>query len=313
MKAQTSYLGIDTGKHQLHLATPDRLIAPFSNTPAGHRQLINAIAAYPDPLTAIEASGGYERAVTQALQDQGLPVAVVAPGCVRHFAKSAKVLAKTDAIDAAVIARYAQAHQPRPTQPTPEHVQKLRALRDRRDQLVEDRVREENRLEACGDKTIARQLRASIKRLNGQIDKLDQQIGQHIEQTPPLKEKARVMSEQKGVGTQTAATLLACVPELGTLNRQQAAALVGVAPHPRESGTWQGKRRIFGGRAQARKALYMAAKSAARFCPVLAPFYKKLRAAGKPYNVALIAVARKLLIHLNTQLRTLANTPAATT
>jgi transposase len=305
MKANPSYLGIDTGKKHLHLGTPDTCIAVFDNNPKGRQQLIQRLQTLTPQLIAIEASGGYERSVVHAMQDAQLPVAVVAPGCVRHFAQSAKVLAKTDAIDARVIAQYARAHRPKPTDKTPESARKLRALRDRREQLVQDRVREDNRLEACADPTIAKQLRASIKRLNREADKIDHRIAEHIRRDQQLNAKAQAITQVKGVGEQTAATLLACLPELGTLNRQQAAALVGVAPHPRESGNHKGKRRIFGGRAAVRKALYMAAKSAARFCPVISVFYQRLREAGKPYNVALIACARKILIHLNTIIRNL--------
>ena len=318
MKATPSYLGLDTGKKHLHLGSTQRCLKVFDNTPAGHRRLIQRLATLKPTCIAIEASGGYERAVVEALQDADLPVAVVAPGCVRHFAKSAKVLAKTDAIDATLIARYAEAHKPQPTPRLSESARKLRALRDRRQQVVEDRppgVREENRLEACADRQIVRQLKASIKRLREQQEKLDEMIRKHIHADEKLHAKAAAMTAVKGVGEQTANTLLACLPELGTLNRQQAAALVGVAPHAQESGSWKGKRRVYGGRAQVRRALYLAAKSAARFCPVMSVFYQRLRAAGKPYNVALIAVARKMLVYLNTLIRTLnhpTTTPAAT-
>lgn len=311
MKATTSYLGIDTGKNHLHLGSTQRCLAVFDNTPAGHRQLLKRIVKLAPICIAIEASGGYERMVVEALQDAELPVAVVAPSCVRHFAKSAKVLAKTDAIDAAVIARYAQAHRPEPTPKTPESTRKLRALRDRREQIVEDRVREENRLEACADRQIARQLRASIKRLNAQEKKLDESIQQHIQADDHLRAKAKTLTAVKGVGPQTAATVLAHLPELGRLNRQQAAALIGVAPHARESGTWKGKRHVFGGRSAVRKALYLAARSASQHCPVMSVFYKRLRNAGKAYKVAIIAVARKILIHLNTLIRQLDQSNAA--
>ena len=180
-------------------------------------------------------------------------------------------------------------------------------MRDRRQQVSEDRFREENRLEACAHREVIKQLKASIKRLKAQEKKLDTLIQKHIHADEKLHAKARRHDRGQGVGEQTANTLLACLPELGTLNRQQAAALVGVATHPRESGAWNGKRRVYGGRAQVRRALYLAAKSAARFCPVMSVFYRRLRAAGKPYNVALIAVARKILIHLNTLIRNLEN------
>lgn len=305
MKATTSYLGVDTGKKYLHLGTPERCLAVFDNTPAGHRKLLQRITTLEPACIAIEASGGYERMLVEALQDAGQPVAVVGPGCVRHFAKSAKVLAKTDAIDAAVIARYAQAHRPGPSPKTPEPTRKLRALRDRREQVVEDRVREENRLEACADRQITRQLRASIRRLQAQEKRLDESIRQHIQADEQLRHKAEALTAVKGVGAQTAATVLAHLPELGRLNRQQAAALIGVAPHARESGAWKGKRHIFGGRAAVRKALYLAARSAACHCPVMSVFYKRLRDTGKAYKVAIIAVARKILIHLNSLIRQL--------
>ncbi len=300
MKARTSYLGIDTGKKDLHLGSTDRCLQRLDNTAAGHRALVKRLAAMQPKCIAIEASGGYERPVVEALQDADLPVAVVQPGCVRHFAKSAKVLAKTDTIDAVVIARFAQAHQPQPTAPTPESVRKIRALRDRREQIVQDRVREQNRLETCADSQIAKDIRRSIRRLEAQEKKLDQQIAQHIKDDEQMNAKAKAMTAVTGVAQKTASTLLAHMPELGTMGRQPITALAGLAPHPQESGRWKGKRRIHGGRAAVRKALYMAAQSAAQHCPVLSPFYKRLRAAGKPYKVAIIACARKILIQLNT-------------
>lgn len=312
MKEAQSYIGIDTGKKELHLGTTQRCLKVFDNTIAGHKQLIERVRTLKPTLVAIEASGGYEHAIVDAMQDADLPIAVVPPGCVRYFAKSAKVLAKTDAIDATIIARYAQAHQISPTPKTPESTRKLRALRDRRQQIVQDRVREENRLETCADREIVRQLRASIKRLNAHEKKLDERIQKFVKADEQLSAKTAIMTAVTGVGVQTATTVLAYLPELGSLNRQQAAALVGIAPHPRESGSWKGKRRIFGGRAAVRKALYMAAKSAARFCPVIREFYQRLREAGKPYNLALIACARKILVHLNTLIRKFDQTHAAT-
>jgi transposase len=300
MKAHASYLGIDTGKKDLHLGDTARCLQRFDNTAAGRRELVKRLRDMRPKLIAIEASGGYERPVVEALQDAGLPVAVVQPGCVRHFARSGKVLAKTDPIDAVVIARFAEAHRPEPTGKTPESVRKIRALRDRREQIVEDRVREQNRLETCPDRDMAKHIRRNIRRLTTQQQQLDQQIEQLIKDDEQLNAKAKVMTAVKGVGDKTASTLLAHMPELGTMGRQPIAALAGLAPHPQESGRWKGKRRIYGGRAPVRKALYMAAKSAAQHCPVLSVFYQRLRAAGKPYNVALIACARKILIHLNT-------------
>ena len=310
MKANTSYLGIDTGKHELFLGSPDKFIAKFDNTPGpsgGHRKLIERIRKYQPhhdhTLIAIEATGGYERPIVEALQDAGLPVAIVAPNCVRHYAKSAKVLAKTDKLDSVMIARYAQAHDPRPTPKTPESARKIRALADRRQQIVQDRVREQNRMETCSDPDMIEHLQESIQRLILQEKDLDKRIKAAIQNDEQLQAKAKVLRPVIGVGDQTITSLLANVPELGTLSREQAAALIGLAPHPQDSSTKNGKRRIFGGRAQVRKTLYMAAKTAAQHCPVLKAFYQRLKQQGKPHNVALIAVARKLIVHLNTKMK----------
>lgn len=309
----TAYLGIDVAKKDFCLATSQKSLRVLANTNEGFHTLIELLKKYDQPHVILEASGGYERALTDALHDAGITVSVVQPGCVRHFAKSLKVLAKTDAIDATVLARFGEATHPQPTEKTPPATRRLRALADRRTQLVEDRVREKNRHGICPDRAIATEIRRRIKQLTTLIEKLDQQVQELIAEEEDLLTKATVLQTATGVGTQTACILLAHFPELGTLSRQAVAAIAGVAPHPQESGKWVGKRRIYGGRKVVRKALYMAAKSAAQHCPHLAPFYKKLRAANKPYNVALIAVARKLLVRLNTLLKNLKNqTPNAT-
>ena len=311
----TVYLGIDVAKKDFTFATSQKSLGVWANTPEGFQQLITRIRKqWEQPHVCLEASGGYERALTEALQDAGITVSVVQPGCVRHFAKSLKVLAKTDAIDATVIARFGEATHPVPSEKTDPATRRLRALADRRTQLVEDRVREKNRLETCPDKLIVTSIKRHIKQLIAAIEKLDEQVNSLIAEDADLTAKSTTLQTAKGVGTQTAAVLLAHFPELGTLSREATAAIAGLAPHPQESGTWTGKRRITGGRAVVRKALDMAAKSAARHCPHLAPFFKRLREDGKkPYKVALIAVARKLLIRLNTLLKELKiQTPNAT-
>lgn len=303
MKTNTVYLGIDVSKATLHLARPEKFLKKFNNNPEGHRLLIDYIAELAPKGIVLEASGGYERMATEAMQDAGLAVTVAQPACVRYFAKSIKVLAKTDEIDAKVIARFGVATQPAPTPKTPENSRKIRGLSDRRQQIIEDRVRETNRLEACADVEIAKTIRASIDHLEQTERVIDIQIKDLIEANAELRQKAAVMMQQKGIGQKTATTLLAHFNELGSLTRQQVAALAGMAPHPQESGKWNGKRRIYGGRAATRKAMYMAAKSAARWCPVISVFYKRLRENGKPYSVAIIACARKMLIRLNTLLK----------
>ena len=303
MKTTPVYLGIDVSKRTLHLATPEKFVGEFANLPGGHQQLITRLRDFHPAVIVLEASGGYERLVAEALQDAGMQVAVVQPACVRYFAKSLKVLAKTDRIDARIIARFGEATEPALTPQTPENRRKLRALSDRRQQIVEDRVREVSRLEACADHDIAAVIRQSIDHLKATEIQLDQQIEQLIQTDEEFQARAQIMQSNTGIGQKTTNVLLAHFPELGSLTRGQVAALAGLAPHARESGSWSGKRRIYGGRAAVRRALYMAAKTAARYCPVIREFYQRLREGGKPYNVALIACARKMLIHLNTQLK----------
>ena len=214
---------------------------------------------------------------------------VAQPACVRHFALSVKVLAKTDEIDARVIARFGNATQPEPTPQTSVEVRKIRALCDRRQQIIEDRVREQNRLESCADAEVVADIENNINALQQVESDLDHRINELIKSDETMQRKAKVMMQQKGVGNCTTRALLAYLPELGTLTRGQAAALVGLAPYANESGTQRGQRRIIAGRAAVRKSLYMAAVTAARWCPVLSLFYKQLRARGKSYKTAIIA------------------------
>lgn len=303
MKNSVKYFGVDVSKNTLHLAAKERFLKEFRNSSQGHEQLLKFLSSKNNPHLIMEASGGYERTVCEALQDAGITVSIVQPSCIRHFAKSIKVLAKTDQIDARVIAQFGDAIRPPATPKTRENVRKMRILTDRRQQVVEDRVRETNRMEACPDAEICQQIKAHIDCLGKLEEDLNNQIQDLIRNDQELNAKARVLMKQTGVGTHTTRTLLGHFPELGSLTRQQVAAMAGLAPHPRESGKWQGKRRIHGGRAAIRKALYMAAKSAARWCPVLSPFFQKLRDSGKAYNVAIIACARKLLVRLNTLMK----------
>jgi transposase len=307
MKMNTVYLGIDVSKKALHLATPDKFVKEFSNNSRGIQSLVTRILKFQPILVVMESSGGYERAACDAMQDAGIQVCIAQATCVRYFAKSIKVLAKTDTIDAQVIARFGASTKPQPTPKTPENVRKLRALHDRRQQLVEDRVRESNRLEMCADLEVAEQIQQNIELIKQREKELEQAIEDLRQNDSELKRKAEVMMQQKGIGTQTANTLLALLPELGDLDRQQIAALAGVAPHANESGNWTGKRRIYGGRAQIRKAMYMAARTAARWCPVISQFYQRLRENGKSFKLAIIACARKMIIRVNTLIKKLKN------
>lgn len=294
--------GVDVSKSYLDLAfadQPHRKTRRLPNDPAGRLALVQACLGRGLACIAVESTGGYERALVAALHDAQLPVAIVQPGLVRHHAKAKRVLAKTDAIDATVIADYAQHHRLRLT-PTPDqkHLE-IKAFSDRRDQLIQDRVREENRLEACACDAIITQLHASIDRLNQQIAQAEQHIETLIKADTKLARQSETLKQVKGVGEVCATVLSIHLPELGHANRQQIAALAGLAPYNHDSGNKRGKRKLYAGRARVRTALYMATLSAARYNPMIRATYQRLLAAGKPKKVALCACARKLLVKLN--------------
>lgn len=297
--------GIDVSKHHLDLAfagDSPRRTQRFDNQTHGQRLLVQACQAKDVHLVAVESTGGYERSLVAALHQANMPVAVVQPSLIRHHARAKRVLAKTDAIDAAMIADYAQQHRPRHTPKQDENHRKIRAFSDRRDQLIQDRVREQNRLEACDCEIIAQQLHASITQLNQQIATLEEQIDQRIENDATLAAQHQQLQSVKGVGEVCATVLTVHLPELGRANRQQIAALAGLAPYDRDSGTRRGKRKVYGGRARVRTALYMATLAATRFNPIIRQTYQRLLANGKTKKVALCACARKLLVYLNTMI-----------
>lgn len=303
----TVYLvaGVDVSKHHLDLSLASdssRRTRRLANDEAGHHQLIACCQQRGIALVAVESTGGYERRLVAALHAASIPVAVVQPALIRHHARAKRVLAKSDAIDAAMIADYAEQHRPRPTPPQDENRRKIRAFSNRRDQLIEDRVREQNRLEACDCEPIAAQLRDSIAQLNGQIAQLQEQIDRLIQADALLAGQHEQLKTVKGVGDVCATVLTIHLPELGRANRQQIAALAGLAPYDRDSGRYRGKRKVYGGRARVRVALYMAALTASRCNPMIRAMYQRLLAAGKAKKAALCACARKLLVHLNSLL-----------
>ena len=315
---ETLYLGIDVSKKRLDLGEDAAYLGGFDNTPAGHRKLLRKVQVLQsqrrlEVVLVVEASGGYEQAFLDSCVDQGQACCRVQPGRVREFAKAMGMLAKSDPIDARIIARFAAAGRPRLYEPPPEHQRRLRALYDRRQQVIERRVREQNHLESCTDKLICKDIRREIARAQKQEDRLTEEISRHIAADKAAAAKSAALQKVRGVGPGLVATLLAYLPELGTLNRGRIAALVGVAPYDKDSGTYSGKRSVKGGRSQVRRALFMAALSAARYNEECAKLYQRLRARGKPALVALVAVARKLLVHLNAvnrrTLRDLADKP----
>lgn len=294
--------GVDVSKPHLDLAFAGhkpRQTKRFDNNPAGFHQLVQACQSQGVDLVAVESTGGYERALVAALHQAQIPVAVVQPSLIRHHARAKRVLAKNDAIDATMIADYAQQHRPRQTPVQDENRRKIRAFNDRRDQLVQDLVRESNRLEACDCDLIVEQLQKSIARLEQEIATLEQEIDELIRTDATLAAQYDTLQTVKGIGEVCATVLTIHLPELGRVNRQQIAALAGLAPYDHDSGNRRGKRRLYGGRARVRTALYMSTLAATRFNPIIRQTYQRLLANGKTKKVALCACARKLLVHLN--------------
>jgi transposase len=301
MTTSKIYIGIDVAKATIDVGSTERLLLrKVPNTDAGHRQVIEHLQGQPVGMIVIESTGIYAAALVRALILAGLPVAVVQPGRARHFAKSQNIRAKTDAIDAVMLARFGEATKPRLHALPAENIERLRALCNRRDQVIEDRVREQNRLEACQDVDIGKQIKKNITRLEKEEAGLDKKIAKAIDEDSALKTQSDLMQQIPGVGVQTIAILLAHLPELGAVNRQQISALAGVAPYDNASGTHEGARHIYGGRERVRQALYMATLAACRFDHQIAEFYQRLKKNAKKEKVARIACARKLLIKLNT-------------
>ncbi len=298
------YVGIDVAKDTFDVnSSPQLFKACLPNTPEGHRQLCKALKDHAIALIALEATGGYERPIVAELLAESLPVVVVNPRQVRDFAKGMGELAKTDPIDAGVLAQFAQIVQPAPkTHSTPQTAELTEMVRRRR-QLSDLRTQESNRLSTICNKQVKKSIHKMIKLLDSQIAQVDKLICEYIDADDNFKAKDRIIQSAPGVGPQTSAMLIANLPELGSLNRQQIAALAGLAPWDRSSGKYTGKAHIFGGRKDVRSVLYMAAFNARRFNPVICDLYHRLTEKGKPYKVVLTACMRKLLIILNTMIR----------
>lgn len=292
------YAGLDVAKAtlQLHLQTKS---IDLDNTPSGHALLVKRLSAIPGAHVVCEATGGYERAVAAALQAALIPVSVMNPARVRQFARALGTHAKTDPIDAQVLSAFGSALAPDSTPPRTPLELKLTAYVNRRAQLIEMRIAEVHRAEVCTDSILAKSFVAALRHLQNAVAKIDLLIKELVAANAKLAEQVRRLAEISGVGLVTAVSVLAQLPELGTLSRGQAGALAGLAPYNRDSGTSSGKRCISGGRPEVRRCLYMAALSASRSNPVLKPFYQRLIAKGKPSKVALTAVMRKLIILMN--------------
>lgn len=267
-------------------------------------KLARELAALKPALIVLEATGGYERPLVAALAEYDLPLAVVNPGFVRHYAKGLGYLAKTDAIDAYVIARYAREARPNPNVSSDRAHAEIRELLARRRQLMAMRVAEANRAQQAGSARVVKSIRQILALLDRQLKQLDQDIDIFFQSTPEWREKHDLLTSVPGVGEGTARMLLCELPELGQLSRARIAALAGVAPLNRDSGRHRGVRHIGGGRPAVRSGLFMACWTAKRHNPVIQAYFERLRAAGKPYKVALIASVRKLLVMLNAMVKT---------
>ena len=297
------FVGIDVSKSQLDFAVlPSNERGHHANDEAGIAALVSFVRGLGATLIVLESSGGYEANAASALALAELPVAVVNPRQVRDFARATGTLAKTDEIDALILARFGEAVRPE-IKPLPdEDARALTAFVARRRQLVEMLVAERNR-RAHSHRSLRVGIDRHIKFLERELENADKDLGRAVEASPVWRAKDNLLQSVPGVGKATSRVLLASLPELGALNRREIAAIAGVAPLNRDSGQYRGKRTTWGGRADVRTALYMAALVASRFNPLLKAFYARLCAAGKPKKVALVAVMRKLLTILNSILK----------
>lgn len=296
-----TYVGIDVAKESLDgCLLPEGRRFHAGNDQAGCQQVLHELPPAGSCLVILEATGGYQREVVAELVAAGHQVAVVNPRQVRDFARGLGILAKTDRLDAEVIARFGQQAQPRPLEKTSETQEELQQLVVRRRQLIELRTAETSRLESARSRRVLKSLRSMIEQLGKKIRQIENEISDLVQSDEHLQCQATLIQTVPGVGKVTATTLVAELPELGRLNRQEIASLVGLAPFCRDSGKMHGRRSIWGGRKTVRSVLYMAALTARRCNPVLRDFALRLETAGKPFRVVLTACMRKLLVILNT-------------
>jgi transposase len=291
------YVGLDISKDQLDYCLGETE-GRCAYSEEGRAKLIAKLRTLPAPRVVCEASGGYEKLIVAELLEAGVEVCVVQPGRVRAFAYAEGLLAKTDRIDARLLRRFGEKINPRLAVPTDAAATTLRELLEHRRQLTTQLVEVNGRQPLAGP-TLGKLLARQVQFLEKQIAKVERLIEEHIDEDPDLKQKSGRLQQIQGVGPVLAATVLAYVPELGQLESNQIAALFGVAPYPEDSGLTQAHRHIRGGRAQVRHVLYMAAIAASRFNPILAAFYQRLRAKGKPAKVCFVAVMRKMACLMN--------------
>ena len=300
----TPYIGLDIAKDHIDIGIwPDKRSWQVPNHTEGIASLVEEMAALSPACVVLEASGSYEQEAAATLASAGLPVVVVNPRQVRDFAKATGQLAKTDRLDALILARFAEAVKPE-IRPLPDaETEELRLLLVRRNQVVAMITAEKNRLKTAVP-AVRKHIKEHIAWLAGQRDELDRDLRSRLKASSIWREKEQLLRSVTGIGPVASLTLLAVLPELGRLSHKEIASLAGLAPIARDSGTLRGKRTIGGGRARVRQGLYMATVSATKHNPVIRAFYQRLVTAGKPPKVALTACMRKLLTILNAMLRT---------
>ena len=298
------FIGVDVSKQHLDVAGVGGSVKRYLNSPAGIKELSSDLEALSVSLIVLEPSGGYEAAVASALVSSGYPVAVVNARQVRDFAKASGRLAKTDRVDAVVLSEFARRMQPEARGVRDEGTSALADLVERRKQVLGMLLSERQRLELTSERTVRADLLEHIAFLQKRLGGIEESITARLRDCGVWRERSDLLRSVPGVGALTAAVLIAEFPELGSLSNRAAASLAGVAPFNRDSGALRGKRRVWGGRAGVRTALFMAAFTAARVNPRLKVTYQELRGRGKPHKVAVIACARKLLVILNAILRT---------
>lgn len=301
--SEVLFVGVDVSKDRLDVAVRPRDERwSVAHDDDGIMSLVSRLQGLTVQLIVVEATGGYEARLVAALATAGLPVVLINPRQVRDFARACGRLAKTDTLDAAVLAHFADSMRP-PVRPLPDDdTQRLAALMGRRRQLIEMQTAELNRV-ASAPATLQREIRAHLIWLKKRMVALDHQLGDAIKSSDLWRRRDEVLQSTPGVGPTLTRTLLAELPELGRLDRRQIAALVGIAPFNRDSGTQRGRRTIWGGRAHVRHILYMATLTATRYNYAIKDFYQRLVAAGKKFKVAMVACMRKLLTILNAMVK----------
>ena len=299
MNTKLIMVGVDVAKLKLDISLPDNVFMTVDNNEAGFKKLIKVVPDTQAVCFIMEATGGYEKGLTNFLLSNNIAVSVVNAKRIRDYAKAIGQHAKNDRIDAQVIRQYAEMVQPKQRKARSKQANQLEALIKRRDQLVKQRRMEKQHLEAASDTHSIRSIKKFIKSFGQEIERIEMRIKKLIENDNDMQQRIEQLTQVEGIGSVTAATLIAQLPELGQLSNKQVSALVGVAPFCRDSGAMKGRRIVWGGRALVRSTLYMATLSAIRYNAPIKVFYQRLLANGKLKKVALVACMRKLLVFLN--------------